>query len=484
MNRYKLIGLVCVMGLSGCAVGPDYVKPPVALSTQFKEATPAQQWKKAEPHFAKNNWWKRFNDPTLNALEDELNQHNQNIANALANYQQAHALVAAARANYFPLITGSLSLTRQKSGISSSSSDITNSTIGADNADRTATSINTTKSLTLDGVWEPDVWGATRRSVEANIDTAQADSALLSSTRLSNQASLAQYYFELLGVIRDQNLLKKRAANYRRIVKLTQNQYQAGTVSRADVLSAQSQLDTSEADIINNNITRAQYEHAIAVLMGRPPANVGLNLSPNAVYVPPIPVLVPSALLERRPDIAQAERLMAAANANIGVQVATYFPVLAISGNTFSSGTSLAKLFSIPAMGWAYGPSLAATILDGGLRGANIRVAKANYAATVATYRQTVLNAFQDVEDNLVALNLLKEQYRWQAQAAKTAQRSYQIQLNQYRAGMVDFNSVLIAEITAYNAEKTALDIGYLRQTAAVGLIKALGGDWDGVVCS
>jgi len=324
--------------------------------------------------------------------------------------------------------------------------------------------------------WEPDIWGSVRRNVEATTASAQASAALLAATRLSAQASLAQYYFELRGLDTDQKLLDDTVQEYKKILRYAKNRYASGVDSEADILQAKGQLENAQASAINNGVLRAQYEHAIAVLIGVPPAEFSLAPHPLRATPPPIPIEVPSELLERRPDIAQAERLAAEANAQIGVAVAAYYPTLSLTG---SASTMAKKLFSVPSLSWTLGSQLADTIFDGGLRSATVKAAQAAYCANAASYRQIVLAAFQDVEDNLAALRILAKQSSYQNQAAVDAKKSLQLTLNQYRAGTVDYNSVLLAQVSAFSAEKTAADLIYLRMTTAVGLIKALGGGWN-----
>ncbi|MBI2791210.1 MAG: efflux transporter outer membrane subunit [Gammaproteobacteria bacterium] len=333
-------------------------------------------------------------------------------------------------------------------------------------------------NVALDATWEPDIWGSVRRAVEASEAGATASAAQLALTKLSMQASLAQFYFELRGLDGDQRVLDNTVLNYQKLLKITKNQYHVGTASKAAVLQVQSQLELAQVQALDNGIFRAQYEHAIAVLIGKPPGcfSLGPHLTSNS---PPfIPVDVPSTLLERRPDIAQAERLVAQANAQIGVAIAAYFPTLTLTGVGGYEASLLRDLFTKPARYWSIAAQIADTLLDGGLRSAQVEAARAVYDQTVATYRQTVLSAFQDVEDNLVALRILNEELKKQNQAVETAHHALQLVMNEYKAGTVGLADVLNAQITAFTAEKGANDIEYQRMTFAVGLIKALGGGW------
>lgn len=463
--------------VSGCTVGPNYKKPAAPVPTHFKEA---KHWKKANPSDAINRgeWWKIFNDSKLNQLEADLNHCNQTIANAEANYRNARALVDEARAAYFPTLSLSGLLTRQKSAgglVSASTGAITVNGGAAGSTGR----ISTSHSWLLTASWEPDFWGAIYRTVEASKAFAQSSDALLALTRLSAQTSLAQYYFELRGVDTDQTILNETVISDKNILQLVENQYHSGTASEADVIQARTQLETAQSSAINIGITRAEYEHAIAILIGKPPADFSMRSASQKNIKPPvIPLTVPSELLERRPDIAQAERLVAQANAQIGIAISAFFPTITLNGSASYQHSGTENWFSMPNIGWSLGPQLAETILDGGLRNATVMAARANYDATVASYRQIVLAAFQDTEDNLAALRILGQQSIVQSQAARDANLALKLTLNQYKAGTIAYNSVLTSQIAAYTATKNAADVNYLRMTAAVGLIKSLGGGW------
>lgn len=494
MKNYRILIGIVTLFLQACAVGPDYVKPKTVVPLHYKEIK-SKEWKIVQPRddFNRGKWWKIFNDKKLNELEDKLNISNQNIALAYANYMQSRALVDEARAAYFPTLDFSLMFMRQKSGNGSTSFSSVSSTGQNSSGAATVVSPNSgsssnifsNKNFLLNAAWAPDIWGEVRRTVEASQAGAQASAATLANARLSAQGSLAQTYFELRALDTDQQLLDNTVRDYKKSLALTQNQYAAGVVSRADVITAQTQLQSAQSLAINNRINRALYSHAIAVLIGQTPASLDLPSMPLKAMPPPIPVDLPSALLERRPDIAQAERLMAQANAQIGVAVAAYFPTINLNAtlNGASHGT-WTHLFSTPAMGWSYGPQLSQLIYDGGLRSATIDAAKQAYEASVASYRQTVLTAFQNVEDNLASLRILGEQAVVQNQAAESARLALKLTMNQYKAGTVPYASVITAQIAAYNAQKSAADISGLRMTAAVGLIMALGGGWHNNVCN
>ncbi|MBA2651083.1 MAG: efflux transporter outer membrane subunit [Tatlockia sp.] len=489
--------LIISMLAASCTVGPDYVRPGVTLTPQFKEGRGQafkpelkEGWKLAEPRDLVNRgqWWKIFCDPELNALEDQLNHYNQSIVNALANYEQAKDTVYAARSAYLPIVSAAFNLTRQRQGggintFFSTSGGTTSTDIATTGNTGTTTNsrgiTRTIYSAFITATWEPDIWGLVRRTVEGEVAAAQSSQALLAATTLSVQGLLAQYYFQLRTLDRDQQLLNDTVGVYRKTLALTRNQYNSGVVSRADIVQAQSQLENAQALAINNRILRSQYEHAIAVLMGRPPATFTMRFKPLKAKPPVIPVTIPSLWLERRPDVAQAERLMHQANAKIGVACAAYFPTLNLSASASAAARSLGKLFTAPALGWSAGLQVAQTIFNGGLRWANLMAAKAGYMAEIANYRQTVLVAFQDVEDNLVALRVLKEQGIVQNAAAASAQKALALVLNQYKSGIVPYSSVLTAQIQAFNAQKAAYDVIGLQMSAAVRLIKALGGGWS-----
>jgi NodT family efflux transporter outer membrane factor (OMF) lipoprotein len=457
----KVISSILVtLLITSCAVGPDYVRPKVATPAKFKEA--GKGWKVAKPRddCPRGEWWKIFHDRKLNRLEQRLNCANQDIATVAAQYRQALAIVDEVAAGFFPVVTASASVTRQQQP--------TESTAGP----------TTTHLGSLIGTWEPDLWGSLRRAVEASADTAQASAAQLALTQLSTQATLAQLYFQIRTLDLDQKILNENVSAYKKALKLTENRYVSGVAARSDIIQAQSLVDVSQAQAIDNGVARAKFEHAIAVLIGKPASCFSLAPDPLNIEPPVIPVYVPSVLLERRPDIAQAERLMAAANAQVGVAIAAYFPVLSLTATGITQGPGTGPWFLPSSFGWSLGAQVAETLIDGGLRRATTRAARANYEATVATYRQTVLAAFQDVEDNLSTLRILDAEIIVQRRAVANAKLALKLVMNQYKAGTVGFTDVIVVETLLYNAEKTASDISGHRMTAAVGLIKALGGGW------
>lgn len=477
---------VLVVSLTSCTVGPNYVRPVTVVSPKFKEA---KQWKPIQPQDAckRGPWWTVFNDAVLNDLEEELNKYNQNLANAEANYRQSMAIVDEARASYFPVLAGAFNLFRQKAGTGTNTtlSSVDGTTTTGTTSSGVITSAlptTTTYSALLNASWEPDIWGLVRRTVESDVSAAQANAALLAVTALSAQASLAQFYFELRTLDKDQRFLDDTVKAYQNILNFTRNQYTSGVAGMPDVVAARSLLESAQASALNNGILRGQYEHAIAMLIGRPPAYFTLKTMPLKAKPPIIPVTIPSVWLERRPDIAQAERLMQRSSALIGVAIAAYYPVLTLTGTASAAARSFRELIHTPVLGWSAGLQLAQTFFDGGLRAATVRAAKAGYEAQVAAYRQVVLNAFQDVEDNLIALRILKQQSIVQNKAAASAALALKLALNQYKAGTIAYSSVITFQIQAFTAQKAANDVDGLQMTTAVGLIKALGGGWMGVV--
>ncbi|CAG2148854.1 putative efflux pump outer membrane protein TtgC precursor [compost metagenome] len=458
------IALACLV-LAGCAVGPDYQRPDAPVPKAFKEASEAMpawtgDWKTAEPQdaTARADWWRVFGDPALDDLMAQVQISNQNIKAAEAQYRQATASLQAARAGFFPVIGASAGLSR---GASSTGGRITNG-----------------QNATLSASWEIDVWGRIRRQVESAQAGAQASQADLAATLLSTQATLAQSYFLLRIADSQRALLDRTVADYEKSLLLVRNQYQAGTAQRSDVLQSETQLKSAQAQQIDIQITRAQLEHAIAVLVGKPPADLTMAVVEVDDAIPNVPVAVPSTLLERRPDIAAAERRMASANADIGVAQAAYYPTLSLSATGGLTAGTLARWLSLPDRVWSVGAGLAGTVFDGGLRGAAKAQAVAAYDQTVANYRQTVLGAFQEVEDNLAAARLLGQEATVQNDALRSAREALALVNNRYKAGTAGLLDVLTAQTAAYTAERTALSITGRQYTAAVTLIAALGGGW------
>ncbi|HZR67845.1 MAG TPA: efflux transporter outer membrane subunit [Burkholderiales bacterium] len=451
--------------LAGCSVGPDYVRPDAPVPQAFKET---QGWKPAEPRDAevRGSWWETFGDPLLNQLEEQVSVSNQNVAAAEARFRQAMALIGAARAQHFPTITGDVSATRSRSSSGSNSAVISRGVV-------------TSRNAAINADWELDVWGRVRRTVESNVAGAQASAGDLESARLSAQVQLAQSYFQLRQLDTERRLLDDTVQALGVSLELTRNRYSAGVAAKVDVVQAQTLLKTTQAQAIDLGVQRAQLEHAIALLAGKAPAELAIPPGALGALPPPAPVGLPSALLERRPDIAAAERRMAQANAQIGVAKAAYFPQLTLSGTIGYQATSLANWFTAPSRFWSVGPAVAATLFDAGLRKSQTEQAIANYDATVATYRQTVLTALQDVEDNVAALRILEEEAVVQREALEAARQTLELTLNQYKGGVVSYLNVVTAQTTALQNERTAVDLQSRRLQASVLLVRALGGGWS-----
>lgn len=472
MNLRIAISGLLVTSVCGCAIGPDYKRPDAPTPAAYKEQN---GWKPAAVAAMPGGgaWWKIYNDPVLDDLETQVEVNNQNLKQAEAAYRQAEALVDQARASYFPNLNYSLDRTRS-SGSSISNSAITGTTT-------TGAHIQNQYSVSLGASWVPDIWGKVRREVEGDVAQAEASAADLAGARLSAQASLATDYFQLRVDDEQALMLDQTVADYQASLQITQNQYQAGIVSAADVASAQSQLEAAQAQDINIRLQRQLMEHAIAVLAGKPPAELDIqSLPPNAgLQVPVLPTDAPSTLLERRPDVVAAERGMAAANAQIGIAEGGYFPDLTISASDGFENSVITKLISAPNRVWAVGAELAGNLFNFGATHAQVKGAEAAYDGTVANYRQTVLSAFQQVEDQLATLRELEREAAVQDGAVKAATENTRIVRNQYQAGIVAYTNVVVAETTQLNEEQTAFTVRANRLIASVALVEALGGGWD-----
>jgi NodT family efflux transporter outer membrane factor (OMF) lipoprotein len=472
-------GLVFVwmVMLAGCAVGPEYHRPQATSPAAFRELPP-DGWKEAEPRegLARGRWWEVFSDAQLDALEGQVSLSNQNVIAAIAQYREARDQVRIARSGLFPTVTTTPSITRiytpgavaRGSVVSSSAT-----TVGA-----VAGSV-TDYSLPVDVSYQADVWGSISRSVAAGRDTAQASAADLENARLTYQAQLAQMYFQLHGLDSDAELLERTLALYQQSLDLTRERLDVGVVSGADVAQAETQLATTRAQLIDIGVARAQYEHAIAILVGKSPADLVIPHVVLSATPPAVPIGLPSALMERRPDVTAMERSVAAANEQIGIAKAAFFPNLLLSASVGFESNSLANWLTLPSRFWSVGPQLAATLFDGGKRRAQVDLSEAAYDASVASYRQTVLTAFQQVEDQLAALRVLQQEAEAQADAVRSAQTALDIVNAQYTAGTTDYLQVITAQTTALQSQRTAIDILTRRLTASVLLIEALGGGWD-----
>ena len=451
--------------LAGCAAGPDYVRPQIEAPAQFKEM---QVWRQAEPRDAlpRGSWWAMFGDRELDALMARVDLSNQTLRAAEARFRQSRALADQARAALFPALSANGSATRSKSP---SLSNQPSFAVGAVN----------NYNVALNTSWELDVWGRVRRSVEAGEASWQASAADLEAVRLSAYAALAQNYFALRVADATRQVLEDTVAAYERTLELTRNRYAAGVAARVDVVQAEVQWKSARAQLIDVGVERAQLEHAIALLVGEAPAAFSIERAPFAASMPAIPVGLPSELLERRPDIAAAERNAAAANARIGVAQAAFFPTITLSGAAGFRSTDSANLFTTPSRFWSLGGALAQAVFDGGLREAQKQQAIAVYDEDAATYRQTVLTAFQEVEDNLAALRILEEEARLQDEVVQAARHALELTTNQYKAGVVSYLNVISAQTTLLSNQSTASSLLGRRLTASVALIKASGGGWS-----
>lgn len=457
--------------LAGCAVGPDYHRPEMPAPVAYKETA---GWKIAEPRdeLVRGKWWKMFGDSALDALLEQVNVSNQSLKVSEARFRQAQALTQSARSNYYPTVSANASSTRNRAAASRS--------LGANNA-------TTNYSLNLNAGWEIDVWGRIRRTVEANDASAQASAADLEAARLSLQSELANNYFQLRVNDAQKQLFADTIVAFEKSLELTKNRYAVGVVGKVDVVQAETQLLSAQAQSIDLGVQRAQLEHAVAVLIGKPPSDFSLSSfeatgGPSVdwkVAMPVFPVGLPSTLLERRPDIAAAERRAAAANAQIGVAKAAYFPALSLTGAVGFASPTLANWISAPNRAWSLGPSLAETLLDFGKRGAVSDQAIAAYDQTVASYRQTVLEAFRDVEDNVAALRILEQEAKVQSEAVRAARESVALTLNQYKAGTISYLSVVTVQTAQLSNERTSVGLLGRRLSATVGLVRALGGGWN-----
>ena len=462
-------GAIVLAALTGCTAGPDYRRPSAPVPAAYKEAAAREGWKIGEPRDAvdRGAWWSVYRDPILDGLERQIDLSNQNLKAAEAAFRQSEALVAAARAGFFP--TEAISGQSQRSRGAG----------GGANSNSVGGRISNFYSLNEAASWVPDLWGKVSRTVEGSVAIAQANAGTLAGARLAAQGQLASAYMQLRVADELKVLLDRSARAYAESERITRNQYDAGTASQADVAQAQAQLKGTEAQAIAVGVARAQFEHAIAVLIGKPPAEFSIAPTTTLVDIPDIPSGMPSELLERRPDIAAAERGMAASNAQIGVAEAAFYPTITLSAGSGVSALALSKLITASSRIWSFGSNAVTTIFDGGARNAQLEAARAGFEQDVATYRQTVLSAFQQVEDQLAALRILAEQAKAQAGAVAAAREAERIITNQYRAGTVAYTNVVVAQTTALSAAVAAVNIRQSRLVASVALIQALGGGWE-----
>ena len=460
------LGLTTIVVLlcAGCMVGPDYFKPSVPMTPAYKED---QGWKLARPldDIPRGKWWEIFGDPQLNALQEQVSEANQNVKVAEARFRQARALIGFARAGLFPTVSA---------GVSASS--LRNST-----TTQSPSSGASTRDFLLTGdvSYELDLWGRIRRSVTAAREEAQASAADLETARLSLQAELAFDYFELRSADAQQRLLNDTVKAFDEALQLTTRRFEGGAAPKSDVAQARTQLETTQVQATDIAVQRAQFEHAIAILIGKPPADFRLPAIPLDLQPPDIPAGLPSELLERRPDIAAAERRVAEANEQIGIAKAAYFPTVTLNALLGFESSSINKWMGWQSFLWAVGSSLAQTVFDGGRRRATSKAALANYDATVASYRQATLDAFQQVEDNLAALRILEQEAEQQQRAVASARESLQLFSNRYKGGVDTYLQVITAQTVTLSNERNQVDILRRRMDASVLLVKAVGGGWN-----
>ncbi|GAB6966558.1 efflux transporter outer membrane subunit [Komagataeibacter kakiaceti JCM 25156] len=464
-----------LMALAGCMIGPTYHRPAAIVSPRFKELRPEPGWEKADPQMAalpKHDWWTIYNDPILNELESQVAISNQNIKQYEASYRNARAMIDSVRAQLFPTISGSMGFNRNGHGSGSLSSS-------GSNYARAGTTYNT-YDIGPSASWDIDVWGRIRRQIQQQVTAAQASAADLANATLSYQAQLATAYFNLRYQDSLTDLLQRYVHFNEQALEITQNQFNAGTADPTAVLQARTTLEQNRASLVQAGINRAQYEHAIAVLIGKPPADLSLAPAELSRTIPPIPVTVPADLLQRRPDIAAAERTMEEYNAQIGADMAAFYPDITINASySQSGGDPVTSLMQAMNRVWSLGASATEILFEGGSRTAAVHEANAQYDSAVATYRQTVLTALQNTEDQLSNLRILAQQAQQQQKALDFANRTVEVSLNQYMAGTEIYTTVITNENSALSDAETLLGIQQQRMVDSVSLVQALGGGWD-----
>lgn len=449
---------------SGCmVVGPNYRRPPAPVPAAFKEKPP-EGWKEAQPNDAalKGKWWEIYNDPKLNALEEQVSISNQNVLAAEGQYRAARAEVQVARSALFPTLTAGPAATATQGGNIAPSAGVIGSF-----------------QIPVDVSYQVDLWGSIRRNVRANAENAQASEAQLENAKLTYQADLAQDYFQLHGTDGDIALLQSTVDSYAGFLKLTQARHDAGIASGADVAQAQTQLDSAREQLIDFGVARTQYEHAIAILIGKPPSELSIAAEPIKNEPPQVPVAFPSTLLERRPDIAISERQMAALNEQVGIAEAAYYPSLTLSAEGGIASTSFLKLFTWAGRFWTANTTLSETLYDAGKRRGQVNIAKANFDTGMATYRETVLTAFQQVEDNLSALRILEQETGATMETVQAAQTALNITVAQYKAGTATYLQVETQQTALFAEQEALVNLLTRRMVASVLLVEALGGGWD-----
>jgi NodT family efflux transporter outer membrane factor (OMF) lipoprotein len=481
-----VIAVLCT-ALAGCNVGPKYVPPTITAPPAFKEAPTESkepgEWTVAQPQDAvlRGKWWEIYNEPDLNTLEDQLNVDNQNIRESFENFMEARALVREARSQYFPTVSIGPGYTRSKTSSNLSSSSGIGATTTGTGSTTAVTGGHQTQVFTLPGEvsWEPDLWDKVRNTVRSAQYSAQASAANLELERLTEQASLAEYFFEIRGQDALQQILNNAVEADKKSLAAEQARYDTGVDDQISLVQAQTTLDEAQSSAINNHIARAQYEHAIAMLIGKQASAFSIPVVAKTTAPPPIPVGLPSQLLERRPDVAAAERQMASANAQIGVAYAAYYPALTISASGGQESSTIGKILNASSRFWSVGPSVSETVYDGGLRRATVNQYVATYNANLAAYRQSVLTAFQQTEDYLAAVRILSEQIERQKEAVEHSETYLKLEQARYDTGIDPYIDLASAQITLYGNQQGLAQIQVQQMTASVQLIQALGGGWD-----
>jgi NodT family efflux transporter outer membrane factor (OMF) lipoprotein len=482
-SSLQLVAIALMLITSGCVVGPKYHPPaPPAPAAVYKESPTqfpdSEGWTLAQPADAKlrGKWWEIFNDPELNTLEEQLDINNQNIKQYFENFMAARAVVREARAQYFPTLSVAPSVTHSRASAN----------VGANSSSTSGTGTTTTPqlqstlyTLPLEASWEPDLWGKVRNTVRQAQYAAQVSAADLENERLTEQASLAEYFFEIRGQDELQKIYDDTVAADQKAYDLTRALYEAGIDDQISVVEAETTLQSAQAGATNVGIARAQYEHAIAVLIGKAASNFSIPVRPMTAAPPPIPVGLPSELLERRPDVAAAERTMAEANAQIGIAYAAYYPNLTLTGEFGFESSAISQWLSWPSRFWSIGASIPETIFDAGLRRATVQQYVATYNADLASYRQTVLSAFQQVEDSLAEVRILSKEIQQEQQAVESAQTYLKLEQARYDTGVDPYVDVLIAQTTVLADQQTLNNLQVQQMTSAVALVEALGGGWD-----
>jgi NodT family efflux transporter outer membrane factor (OMF) lipoprotein len=479
-SMYAAASLAAALAVAGllaaCEVGPDYVKPSAPTPAAYKEE---RGWKPSQPQQAMSwqSWWLIYGDPLLDDLEKQVDVSNQNLKAAEAAYRESRAAVVVARSAFFPTVSFTGAATRSGAGAGGGSNGVT-AVPGGIAVSRGPTASNLF-NVGLGATWEPDIWGKVARAVESDVALAQMSAADYAAARLSAQASLAADYFELRAEDELKRLLDDTVTAYKKSLEITRNQYEAGFAAKSDMVTAETLVRTTEAQAIGVGVQRAQLEHAIAVLIGKPPE--ALSIAPDSLpnAIPSPPTGLPSALLERNPTIAAAERQMASANAQIGVAVAAFYPDVTLTASYGFESSMISNLMQTPSSYWSFGPAVDQTLFDAGARAGAVQEARAAYDQQVADYRQAVLTGFQQVEDQLAALRILEQEGTVENDAVKLSREAVQLILNQYRAGTVAFTAVVTDQAIQLSDEQTALTIKQDRFVASVSLIEALGGGWD-----